>query len=229
MARSVIRESCPRCEGCRLPPRWCICGGLVPVACTLAVDVVFHSREYWRPTSTGRLINRLMPDSRAHVFRHDAPLTAQAVSRPGRELWILHPQGDPAPADPQPGSTQLLLLDGSWREAARMMHQIKGWGRLVNLPMSGESDYRLRDQHEPGKQSTVEALIFALRLFGLQNEAASLHRQFLLHVYAGLRARGQKLRASEFLEETKLRSVYPELISALNERHSPAGTDEGLI
>lgn len=221
MSRSVIRESCPRCDGCRLPPRWCICSALVPVAVPLAVDVVFHSREYWRPTSTGRLVNRLVQDSRAHIYRHDAPLTPTAVAREGRALWILHPQGNPPPLRPRAPEVQLLLLDGSWRESARMMHELKGWGELVSLPMSGESDYKLRGQDQPGKQSTAEALIFALRVFGLGDEADRIHRQFLLHVYAGLRARGQKLQACEFLERTRLRSIYPDLISALNERHSP--------
>ena len=70
MTRRVVTEGAPRCEGCRFSPRWCICEGFRALALPLGIDVLIHRREFWRPTSTGRLINRVIPASHGHVFRH---------------------------------------------------------------------------------------------------------------------------------------------------------------
>ena len=215
MSRSVVLGSAPRCERCRFSPRWCICAGLRTVESPLEIDVLIHHREFWRPTSTGRLINRVIPASRGHVFRHDLPLIETAIRRPGRELWILHPLGEPLPAVPA-SAPQVLLLDGSWREAARMMHGVERWGRLVNLPMTGPSRYLLRDQQGAGNYSTVEALLFLFGALGLREEHAALRLQFELHVYAGLRARGEKAAAEKFLEDSPVRDAFPELLAELN-------------
>ena len=106
----------------------------------------------------------------------------------------------------------MLLLDGSWREAARMSLVTATWGRLVRLPMSGPSRYGLREHQQEGKYSTMEALLFLLTAFGLSTEANQLQLQFELHVYAGLRARGAKAAAEEFLAASPIRAAFPELL-----------------
>ncbi|MEO5960631.1 MAG: DTW domain-containing protein [Opitutaceae bacterium] len=217
-SRSVVSRGSPRCERCRYALRWCICEGERTVECPLAIDVLIHHREFWRPTSTGRLINRVIPASRGHVFRHDLPLNETAIRRPGSELWILHPLGGPLPAVARDMAPQVLLLDGSWREAARMMRGVETWGRLVSLPMTGPSRYLLRDQQGVGNYSTAEALLFLLDALGLKAENAALRLQFELHVYAGLRARGEKTAAEQFLLDSPVRAALPELVEELNRR-----------
>lgn len=214
--RSVVTGGSPRCERCRFPLRWCICAGAQTIECPLAIDVLIHHREFWRPTSTGRLINRVMPASRGHIFRHDLPLNEAAIRAPGRELWILHPLGEPLADLARDTAPQVLLLDGSWREAARMMNGVKSWGRLVSLPMRGASRYLLRDQQGSGNFSTVEALLFLLGALGLSNEQTALRLQFELHVYAGLRARGEKSAAEDFLAASPARDAFPGLLAELN-------------
>lgn len=220
MSRSVVLGSAPRCERCRFAPRWCICAGERPVECPLGIDVLIHHREFWRPTSTGRLINRVIPASRGHVFRRDLPLVRESIAEPGRELWILHPLGEPLPAKTEtpPSGLQVLLLDGSWREAARMMRGVEHWGRLVSLPMTGPSRYLLREQQGAGNYSTVEALLFLFDALGLKAEHAALRLQFELHVYAGLLARGGKGAAEKFLADSPVREALPDLVLELNRR-----------
>jgi DTW domain-containing protein YfiP len=218
MARSVVLEGTRRCERCRFAPRWCICAGFQAVECPLQIDVLIHHREFWRPTSTGRLINRVIPASRYHVFRREAPPTREAVVAPDRTLWILHPRGEPLPAEAAPATVQVLLLDGSWAEAARMTQTVAPWGRLVRLPLAGPSRYWLRGQAHDGNYSTIEALLFLLTAMGLTREEAQLRLQFELHVYAGLRARGAKAAALEFLATSPVREAFPELLQALEQR-----------
>lgn len=177
-----------------------------------------HHRELWRPSSTGHLVNRIVAGSRQHLWRRERRLQVEEVKLTGRELWILHPKGEPMPTTAAPDSVQVLLIDGSWREASAIAQEIGSWGRLVSLPMSGESRYWLRTQAEGGRFSTAESLLFLLRAFGLEKAHAHLFEQFELHVYASLRARGNKEAAIEFLESSPVSARFPELLAQLEVR-----------
>lgn len=218
MARSVVLQGGPRCAGCHLPPRWCICAGLQPVACPVAVDVLIHAREAHRPSSTGRMIHRLIPGSRQHLYRHDQPPPRETLCAPGKSLWILHPFGEPLPTDTPIENLQLLLLDGSWSETSGMLRTVHGWGRPVRLPMTGTSRYWLRAQQGDGQFSTFEALLFLLAALGLNREHAALRLQFELYVYAGLRARGRKDAAADYLASSPLREDMPAFLETLSTR-----------
>ncbi|AOS43147.1 DTW domain protein [Lacunisphaera limnophila] len=220
MARSVVLAGAPRCARCQFVPRWCICAGERAVVCPLQVEVLIHHREYHRPTSTGRLINRVMPASRGHLFRRETPPDPATFRLPGRELWILHPRGEPLPAGAAPEGLQVLLLDGSWREAARMSTEVAAWGRLVRLPEDGPGRYQLRTHEHDGRYSTVESLLMLLAALGLSEAEAQLRLQFELHVYAGLRTRGAKGKAEEFLASSPIRAAFPALLEEMHRRRA---------
>lgn len=137
---------------------------------------------------------------------------------PDRELWILHPKGEPIPRSTAAESVQLLLIDGSWRETSAIAQEIGTWGRLVNLPMAGESRYWLRTQADGGRFCTAEALLFVFKEFGLKAPHAQLLAQFELHVYASLRARGSKEAALEFLQSSPVATEFSELVAHLDVR-----------
>lgn len=224
--RSIVRQTLRRCVRCRMPLRWCVCPVHADVSLPLAVDVLTHHRERFRPSSTGTLINRVIPASRHILYRRERGLTAEEVRVPGRELWILHPHGEPLPAAmPDPNSVQVLLLDGSWRETSAMAQEVTGWGRLVSLPMAGDSRYWLRAQADAGRFSTVEALLFLLQRFGLDEAHETLRLQFELHVYASLRTRGHKATSHEFLAESSIRTAFRDFIAQLDVRR-PRTDDE---
>lgn len=177
---------------------------------------MIHQREAFRPTSTGNLIQRVIPASRQHLWLRDRPVERQEVACDGRELWILHPHGDPMPDAADPSRIQILLLDGSWREASAMAKRASSWGRMVSLPMSGRSRYWLRMQADENRFSTMEALLCLLERFGRTEERDALRLQFELHVYATLRARGAKELALEFLSTSPIREAFADLIAALD-------------
>ena len=184
----------------------------------MQVDVLIHKREYWRPTSTGRLINRVVSGSRGHVFWQEKPPARDVVALPGRELWILHPRGETMPAGADPAKIQVLLLDGSWSEAGSMLEVVGQWGRRVSLPLTGPSRYWLRNAPGAGKHATAEALLGLFAAFGLAPAEAELRLQFELHIYAGLRTRGAKALAEKFLATSPLRAAMPELLARLDKR-----------
>jgi DTW domain-containing protein YfiP len=222
MARSVILAGTIRCDGCCLPPRWCLCTALRPVVSPVAVDVLIHRRENWRPTSTGKLVARTLQGSRTHVFQRVNPPTRESIARPDRELWILHPGGEPVesllPRPTDQPAPQVLLLDGNWGQAGEMLRFVQGWGRPVRLSQTGASRYWLRSQERLDQFSTAEALIAVLRALGDTEGASQFGLQFELHVYATLRARGHKEAAEEYLNESRLPEVFPEFLAQLQER-----------
>ncbi len=220
--RSVVRRPTARCPVCLLPPRWCICEARRDIVCPLQIDLLTHQRELTRPSSTGNLIKRLLPATRQHSWRQDQPLTAATVVAPGRELWVLHPSGKPLPANYDLASTQVLLLDGSWSEATAMSSQVAQWGRLVSLPMQGDSRFWLRAQQDGGRFSTVEALMFLLNAVGLDEISQAIRLQFELHVYAGLRSRGRTDLAGEFLAGSVINTALADYLVELHRRRPKA-------
>jgi len=207
-----------RCPGCRLPSRWCICAAQRALTTGLEIDLLMHHREQYRPSSTGHLIHRLFPASRQHLWRRERRMTAAEVQVPGRELWILHPRGEPVPAGVGPETVQIVLLDGSWRETAAMAHEVAHWGRTVSLPAIGESRFWLREQTDVRRFSTAEALMSLLQAFGLAGAHEELRLQLELHVYASLRARGHKELAANFLNRSPVPAAFPELLARLDQR-----------
>ncbi len=229
MARSVVLKGTIRCPRCQQSPRWCICTGLRTLETPLAIDILMHEDEVVKPTSTGHLIQRTIPASRRFVWSYKHPVAPATIRLPGRELWILHPAGDPPPNDADPAKTQLLLLDGSWAQAGDMSRAISGWGRRVSLPMSGKSRYWLRSQQDiPGRFSTVEALLFLLHALGLRETHDVLQLQFELHVYAGLRTRGRLAEAEAYLADSPIRAAFPDVLAELNRQRPRQPNRPGL-
>ena len=217
MARSVVLQGTRRCERCELPPRWCICAGQRIEPCPLRVDVLQHTLESYRPSSTGNLLPRVIADARVHAFSRDRRPERAEIARPDvDELWILHPAGEEPPAStPPPGRLQVLLIDASWSQAGGMLAQVQDWGRRVRLPMRGVSRYALRAQNGEGRFSTFEALLFLLEALGHDEPATRLRLQFELHVYAGLCSRGRKVEAAAYLETSPIRAAFPALLADL--------------
>ncbi|MEY4642422.1 MAG: hypothetical protein RLZZ227_2416 [Pseudomonadota bacterium] len=213
--RSVVLNATARCPRCSMTPRWCICAAHVDIETPLQLELLTHKREVHRPSSTGNLITRLFASARRHVWYPEQPPARTQITVPEREVWILHPNGLPAPANVAPESVQVLLLDGSWSESAGMARTVSSWGRLVQLPLGGTSRFWLRAKQEGGRYSTAEALLFLLDSFGLEAERDTLQLQFELHVYANLRARGNTDMAAQFLEESVIRTKLPEFLQQL--------------
>jgi len=240
MPRSVVLAGAARCDCCGLPPRWCVCAAIPPVETAAAVHVLIHRQEQYKPSSTGRLIGRTIVGARCHPYQRQNRLYAgagipAAAFLPERETWILHPQGDPFPADAAGGERpppQIVLLDGTWRQAGEMRRAVEGRGRCLRLPPTAPSRYWLRDQNAATHVSTAEALLVVLDALGDAPAAGRFRLHFELHVYATLRARGHRSLAEKYLGASPLRQSIPEVLERLDTRrpadgHAAAGATRG--
>ena len=235
MARRVVQAGTDRCDGCRLPPRWCVCGALPVVTTALAVDLVMHRREQWRPSSTGCLLARVIPEARLHVHRADplsrlSPTIPPSLLRAGHECWVLHPQGetvdDPLPLADRAVPLQVVLLDGNWREAGEMLRLFGASAarpsgsaspsiRIVRLPTHGAGRFWIREAPTPGQVSTAEACLSVLGMLGEASAVERLRLHFELHVWATLRARGKRLEADAYLSASPLPAAIPAILAEL--------------
>ncbi|MCE9629700.1 MAG: DTW domain-containing protein [Planctomycetia bacterium] len=220
MARSVVLAGTPRCDGCRLPPRWCVCGALPPVETAVRIDVLIHRSEQWRPSSTGGLLTRAVAGARCHVYQredrfHAGVFQPEAIPLPGHDVWILHPRGEELPACGATLPPQVLLLDGNWRQANGMLRVVERIGRCVRLPAGVASRFWLRDQHTAGHLSTAEALLRIFHALGDTRAEEALRLHFELHVYATLRARGQRQLADDYLRDSPIGAAIPEVLDRL--------------
>ena len=229
MGRSVVLAGAARCPRCNLPPRWCTCDAFPPIETNLAVHVLIHRHEQRKPSSTGKLIARAVAGASSHVYqrgnRFFAPLgwPADAVKR-DEDLWILHPAGDPLPAERSRTNSEfesrknILLLDGTWRQAGEMLRALHGVGRCIRLADADDtsSRYWLRDQPGPAQLSTAEALMGVLRAVGEHEAARRLHLHFEMHVYATLLARGKREMAERYLGHSPLLTDAPDALDRLH-------------
>lgn len=220
MPRSVVLAGAPRCPGCALPPRVCTCGLLGPVETAVDVHLLIHRLERHKPSSTGVLIERVVPRVSTHVFvrvsRHLPPASLPAHAIPaGRELLVLHPGGRTLDiASFERRTSSLLLLDGTWRQAGEMLRSVGGRGTPVCLPTGAfsESRFWLREQRASGCLSTAETLVVALELLGEPAAARLLRLHFELHVLATLLARGRSDLARRFLVDSPLSESLPDVL-----------------
>lgn len=200
----------------------------------LAVHLLIHRHEQAKPSSTGTLVSRVVtgaachPYQRANRFFPAAGLPAAALA-PGQTLWVLHPRGEPWPAeldahsDSQSSRTPILLLDGTWRQAGEMLRSLEGRNppvRCVRLPDSAAapSRYWLRDQPAPLQLSTAEALMAVFRSAGEHEADRRMRLHFELHVYATLLARGRRELAERYLGHSPLLTEAPDALAVLHAR-----------
>jgi DTW domain-containing protein YfiP len=187
-----------RCPGCQLLLAACLCELVPRVATRTRVLVVLHHAETRKPSNTGRLALRCLPNS--GVVIRGAP--DQAAAAPA---WAEH--GDPVLLFPHPDASPLaafcsgprpvtlIVPDGTWRQAQRVRRRVAG---LAEVPCAfvtrdTPSAYRLRRTSDLRRLSTMEAIAEALGLLeGAQGPAA---REQLLGIFRTMVDRSLRGRA----------------------------------
>lgn len=180
-----------------------------------------HGKEAHKPSSTGHVVTRCVAGARTHLYNGTETDDLSSLLRPGCQPLVLHPRGEPfAPAMLREKS-QIILIDGTWKQSVGMLRAVESSALKISLPMHGESRFWLRAQSETGHFSTMEALLFLIAQSGLEREHQVLTLQFELHVYTGLLSRGRKDFADKFLETSSVRMELLHSVRFLEGEHVP--------
>ncbi len=148
----------------------CICGMLPRLETRTRVVVVIHQLEASKPTNTGVIAARCLPNS-AVVYRGrgpgDAPgIDLRALAAPPARSVVLFPHAEATPLEGwrDTDGLQLIVPDGTWSQAARTRRRLEVLAGLpcVSLPSRAAAADRLRAAPRPGSLATLEALAVAL-------------------------------------------------------------------
>jgi DTW domain-containing protein YfiP len=195
LARSDARKGANRCNDCRLQRTVCVCALLPTLPTQTRVVLLLHQLELRKPTNTGRLALRCLPNSRfALRGRADedpgAPALAPSLAPPdwldtATRPVLLFPSEDSVPLGSLVDSNlrdpvTLIVPDGTWSQAARTRKRFPGLSAVpcAHLPLDLVSTYRLRHDPRPGHLSTLQAIAHAIGIL----ESPAVAEQ-LLHVH----------------------------------------------
>ncbi len=167
---TVTREPEPRlvCERCRRPEVVCYCRFVTPVPTRTRVVIFQHRRERDVPINTARIASLCLPSSELHVgvsFSGTAALRALLDDRE-RPAVLLYP--GPGAIDietsPPDGPVTLVVLDGTWSQAKKLLRVNPELGALPRYAFRppSPSDYRIRSEPREDYVSTLEAIVHVL-------------------------------------------------------------------
>lgn len=165
MLPALQRPVCPRC---RRPAVACWCADLPTLETRTRVVFLQHPREVRVAIGTARMAHLCLPNSELHVGLNlcDDPAVVRALSDPERPAVLLFP-GPDAPdilRDPPRGPATLVVVDGTWSQAAKLVKVnplLDALPRYAFVPPAA-SDYRIRREPHADCVSTIEALVHVL-------------------------------------------------------------------
>ncbi|MFH1463141.1 MAG: DTW domain-containing protein [Pseudomonadota bacterium] len=168
---------CPRCF---LPRHLCLCADIPRLRVRTRVLVVRHCIEAFRATNTGRLVRLALEG--ADLVDHGRPshlLTAEDLAIPAGAC-LLFPAEEDAPVWPGGRPALLVVPDGTWPQARRMVRRVPGLADLprLALPPGPEPERRIRRSPREGARSTLEAVAHALALWEEPGVAEALLRLY---------------------------------------------------
>ncbi len=186
--RLPVPAAPPRCPRCRLPDGSCLCADIPRLVAPFRFVVLRHASERERLTNTARWAALAIPGT--EILEHGLPGEPPdlgARTPPG--TVVLFPSAHPGPLPARP--PVVVVPDGTWGQARRMMQRVPGLRALPRLSLPGPAPaLRLRRPHRGDGMSTLEAMAGALAALGAPEAAEGLLRLHRVAVERVLRLTG---------------------------------------
>jgi DTW domain-containing protein YfiP len=152
-----------RCPRCFLPTYLCLCAEVPSIATRTELLVIRHHKETLKSTNTARMAALALPRCRIVSYGSPGqPFDTSVLEAP--DTWLLFPDTQLATAPDATPPARLIVLDGSWGQARRMVQRVPALRRLpgLKLPPPLPDTRRLRRPPHPDGMSTLEAIAGAL-------------------------------------------------------------------
>ena len=190
--RVMPRAQCPRCTR---PLTHCLCPLIPHLANRTRVLILQHPEETRHALNTARLAVLGLANAELRVGERFAELEGELA---GREAWLLFP-GEQAQtveqlaAISEPGERLLIVPDGTWRKARRILHCNPWLAQLprLTLGVAPASRYRLRKAPGPDALSTLEAIVHCLNALEGDGRFDALLRPFEALIDGQIAAMGE--------------------------------------
>lgn len=159
--------------------------------------VVRHAHEAFKPTSTGDLVARCIPATRVVDWAHRGQAVELGLDA---HTVLLFPPTSARPVAPleelRAGlhAPQLVILDGTWRQASKMARHVPGLAALpvLTFPPVADDLPPLRGERREGGMPTALAVVAALQAL----EASPAAAEALLAAYRELVRRTLRSRGA---------------------------------
>jgi DTW domain-containing protein len=177
-----------RCARCYLPGEPCLCAELPLLRPHVELVVIRHMLERKKSTNSARWAVAALAGAQVHEWgMPQAPLDVAALVVPGS--WVLFPNARATPP-PQIAPRRLIVVDGTWPQARRMLQRIPALRNLPRLSLAAPPPRpRLRAESVDAGMTTMEAIAGAYAQLGEAEVAVALEKLYLSAV-----ARSQKIR-----------------------------------
>ncbi|MEE2762781.1 MAG: tRNA-uridine aminocarboxypropyltransferase [Pseudomonadota bacterium] len=158
----------PTCPQCGLHPNICVCDRCRPVPNRTPVTVLQHPSEVGRAKGTLRILQRCLGSVRVLVGETAeqfelAGLASGDLTRTG--LLFPGPTSQPLEQADLGAIDHWLVLDGTWRKAARILHQNPALAELPRYHFAQPPTSRYVVRKAPGDHhlATAEAVSYLLK------------------------------------------------------------------
>jgi DTW domain-containing protein len=165
-----VQEPREMCWRCRRPTRVCYCAAVRAIATRTRVVILQHPRESDVPINTARIAELCLSNSALHVgldFASDRALQAALNDTAAPPILLFpSPGARDLASEPPPGPVTLVVIDGTWWQASKLLKLNPFLQALPRYGLSPVAESRYRIRREPALHclSTIEALASALEV-----------------------------------------------------------------
>ena len=195
-----------RCEGCLRPMARCLCSTIPRLHSATRIVIIQHPSERHHALNTAKFLAAGLINAELHIVEYIAPGSAlySQLADPVRRTEVLFPgpaASQLAPAT-DPREHQLVLLDGTWRKARKLLHINPILAALPQVALAPglASRYRLRKAPAPGALSTIEAGVAALEVLEPDKRFQALLRPFDRLIDEQIASMGAELYQRNYLQ-----------------------------
>lgn len=187
----------PTCSRCRRPLSHCLCALIPRLDSRTRVLILQHPDESGHALNTARLAALGLVNAELLVGETFGDALAERLADPAYRSLLLFPGAQaerPAPQSAEERPLQLIVPDGTWRKARKLLYLnpvLESLPRLC-LPEGLTSRYRLRKAPQPGALSTLEAIVETLARLEPERRFDALLRPFEALIDGQIAAMGEQ-------------------------------------
>lgn len=196
----------PRCGRCLRPASHCLCAYIPNLHNHTHVLVLQHLDEARHPLNTARLA--VLGLAKAELLVGETfPQLADKLAVAEQALLLFPAENESsvlqAPTVAAKASTILVVPDGTWRKARRLIRSNPILNTLprLSLPPGEPSAYRVRKASEPAAVASIEAIVRALHILEPQQDFQPLLKPFNKMVAQQIQAMGEDTYRRNHTEE----------------------------
>ena len=190
------------------------------IALRTKIVLVIHHRELSRNSNTGLLAIKALVNSEMRIRGEGREaLDLKDLLSPQYRTLLFYPSDDALELSEEVirrerKPIQLIVVDGTWRQARRMLYrqeELKGLPR-VKISTVNNSSYQLRAQSSPERMATLQAIAYGLGVIEGDPVRTALMKLYNAKVERTLIGRGilpQTISAERW--NNTVRGVLPEL------------------